>query len=137
LESLVYSVSDKFYKLVSRRELGVEPLLVVDRSPANDLHRFFLVRYLIGEGRGGESKRLLMRNELTGYNYEVRRLYLTQHERLDGQQLVMEPYMYGSSGVTLARITLQDISTCERELAKAVLSEDLVTRLIGLYEFGW
>lgn len=97
METLVYRLSDSFLRLLFTEEHGVEPLLIADRGPGNFPRRIFLVRYIIGEGGGGESKRPIFKDELTRYDYELNLTYPTQRVKLEALQSTLELSMYGSS----------------------------------------
>ena len=137
MEPLDYCLSDGFHRLLFTEEQGVEPLLIADFTPRNSPQRIFLVRYIIGEGGGGESKRPVFKDELTGYDYEVKLTYPTQKVRLDALQYTLELSMYGSSEAQLSKVTAENIATKEQRPIKAVVSETLVAKLVGLYDFGW
>jgi hypothetical protein len=136
MDPLAYSLNDSFHRLLIAGEQGVEPLLIADRNPRDSPQRIFLVRYVIGEG-GGESKRAIFKDELTGYDYEMRLTYPTQKARLDALQSILEPSMYGSSEAQLSRATVENSSTKEQRPIKAIVSETLVAKLVSLYGFGW
>lgn len=101
------------------------------------LQRIFLVRYIIGEGGGGESKRLIFKDELTGYDYELNLTYPTQRVKLDALQSTLELSMYGSSEAQWSKATVENISTKEQRPIKAVVSESVVARLVALYGYAW
>ena len=130
-------MSDGFYRLLFVEEQGVEPLLITDRYPDNSPQRIFLVRYVVAEGGGGEDKRPVFRDELTGYDYEAKLTYPTQRIQLDALQSSLELSMYGSSEAEMAKVDVENSSTKERRRIKALVSETLVSRLIGLYRFAW
>lgn len=132
-----YSLTDSFHRLLFAEEQGVEPLLIADRKPRDSPQRIFLVRYVIGEGGGGESKRAIFKDELTGYDYEMRLTYPTQKAHLDALQAILEPSMYGSPEAQLSRATVENNATGEQRPIKAIVSETLVAKLVGLYGFGW
>ena len=133
----VYSMADGFHRLLFAGEEGVEPLLVADRDPRDSPQRIFLVRYVIGEGGGGESKRLIFKDELTGYDYGMRLMHPTQKAQLEALQSILEPSMYGSCEAQLSRATVENSSTKEQRPIKAIVSETLVAKLVGLYGFAW
>ncbi len=134
---LVYRVSDGFFKLLFVEERGVEPLLAVDQNPDQGPQRIFLVRYVVGEGGGGESKRPVFKDELTGYDYETKLTYPTQRVQLDALQSSLELSMYGSSEAQMLKAQIENSATAERRLVKVIVSEALIARLVGLYQFGW
>jgi hypothetical protein len=137
MERLVYRFSDGFFRLLFKEEQGVEPLLIADRSPGSSPQRIFLVRYIIGEGGGGESKRPIFKDELTGYDYELKLVYPTQRVKLEALQSSLELSMYSSSQAKLSRAISENISTKEQRPIKAVVSESLVARLVALYGYAW
>ena len=128
----VLEVSTKLATLV-HVENETEPLLIVDRAYMPN--RLFLVRYSIGGS--GEFSRPLYKKELTGYDCELGLLYPTQTAHLDRLQDLMESHTYGSSNVVLSRITIRDAYTGEFCTLKAVVSDALIEKLVGLYEFAW
>lgn len=134
---LVYELSERFHLLLFESEHGVEPILVVDQASSGSPRRLFLVRYVIGEGAGGESRRPVFKNELTGYDYEMKLTYPTQKERLKGLQSVMESYMYVPTEAVLSRVIVRNLSTGAERPMKAIISEGLVSRLVDLYEYAW
>ncbi len=133
----VYCVSEGFYRLLFAEERGVEPLVIADRHPDKSPQRIFLVRYVIGEGAGGENQRPIFKDELTGYDYEAKLMYPTQRVRLDALQSSLELSMYGSPEAEMARAQVENASTRKRGPVKAIVSGTLVARLVGLYRFGW
>ncbi len=133
----VYRVSDGFFKLLFVEERGVEPLLVVDQNPEQPPQRIFLVRYVVGEGGGGESRRPVFKDELTGYDYEMKLIYPTQRVQLDALQSSLEPSMYGSSEAEMLKAKIENAATAERRVVKVIVSDALIARLVGLYQFGW
>ncbi len=137
MDSPAYSVTDSFHRLLFAGEQGVEPLLIADYNPRDSPQRIFLVRYVIGEGGGGESKRAIFKDELTGYDYEMRLTYPTQKVHLDALQSILEPSMYGSPEAQLSRAMVENSATKEQRPIKAIVSETLVAKLVGLYRFGW
>jgi len=137
METLVFRLSDSFLRLLFTEEHGVEPLLIADRGPDDYPQRIFLVRYIIGEGGGGESKRPIFKDELTGYDYELRLAYPTQRVQLETLQSALELSMYGSSEAQLLRATVEDLSTKEQRPIRAVVSESLVAKLVALYGYAW
>ena len=118
-------------------ERGVEPLLPADRDPGNSPQRIFLVRYVIVEGAGAESGRAVFKDELTGYDYEMKMLYPTQRVQLESLQSTLEPSMYGSPGAQLSRVMTENVSTKEQRPIKVVVSETLVAKLVALYAYAW
>ncbi len=133
----VWSISDGFYRLLFAEERGVEPLLVADRSPDKSPQRIFLVRYVIGEGGGGESERPIFKDELTGYDYEAQLRYPSLRVQLDRLQSSLELSMYGSSEAEMVKTQIENAISKERRSIKVIVSEALVARLIGLYPFAW
>jgi len=136
MEPLVYELPDTFYNLMLGHEEG-EPILVADRNSSNHPRRLFLVRYLRSELGSGETTRPIFRNELTGYDYEMRLTYPTQREHLDMLQSTMESYMYGSSETQLFSAVVQNMSTRARTSVRVIASERLFSMLVDLYEFAW
>jgi hypothetical protein len=137
MEPLAYYLSDPFHKRLFINEQGVEPLLIADHDPLNSPQRIFLVRYVIGEGGGGESKRAIFKDELTEYDYELKLAYPTQRVQLEALQSILELSMYGSSEMQLSRVTAENMSTKEQRPIKALVSETLVAKLVALYEYAW
>lgn len=137
MEKGVYRLSDSFLRRLFIEENGVEPLLIADRDPDDSPQRVFLVRYVVGEGGGGESKRPIFKDELTGYDYESQVVYPTQRVRLEPLQSTLELSMFAAPEAQLSRTRAENISTKEQRPIKAIVSEILVARLIGLYGFGW
>ena len=78
---LVFELADNFYSALSKSESGVEPILIADRVSSASHGRLFLVRYILGEGAGGESRRPVFKNELTAYDYDMQLAYPTQKGR--------------------------------------------------------
>lgn len=137
MEPSVYRISENFHKRLFVDERGVEPLLIADRDPANSPQRIFLVRYVIVEGAGAEGGRAVFKDELTGYDYEMKMLYHTQKVQLEALQSTLEPSMYGSPESQLSRLMAENASTKEQRPIKVVVSETLVAKLIGLYGYAW
>ncbi len=129
-------VSSRFFRLVRFFELGVHPLLICD-APPSVTRRIFLVRYLIGEGFGGEASRPIFRSELTGYNYQSRRTHPTKETGLGNLQFILEAKSYGAETGTHRRITLVDSSTGDRFTVKAIISQEAVDELSTIYEYGF
>ena len=88
-------------------------------------------------GEGGENKRPIFKNELTGYDYEMKLTYPTQRDGLEGLQSIMESSMYGSTDSVLSRAVAQNMSSESEKIVKVIVSEALVARLVGLYNFAW
>jgi hypothetical protein len=137
MEPLVYRISENFHKRLFVDERGVEPLLITDRDLANSPQRIFLVRYVIVEGAGAEGSRAVFKDELTGYDYEMKMLYPTQMAQLEALQSTLEPSMYGSPESQLLRVMAENMSTKEQRPIKVVVSETLVAKLVGLYAYAW
>jgi len=137
MEPLVYRVTGNFHERLFVDERGVEPLLIADRDPANSPQRIFMVRYVIVEGAGAEGSRAVFKDELTGYDYEMKMLYPTQKVQLEALQSTLEPSMYGSPESQLSRVMAENTSTKEQRPIKAVVSETLVAKLVGLYGYAW
>ena len=132
---LIYFISKNFHKRLFADEQGVEPLLIADRDPANSPRRIFLVRYVIVEGAGAESSRAVFKDELTGYDYEMKMLYPTQKVHLEALQSTLEPLMYSSPQSQLLRVMAENTSTKEKRPIKAIVSEPLIAELVSLYRF--
>lgn len=137
MEPEVFHLSDPFHRLLFTDERGVEPLLIADHEPGKRPQRIFLVRYIVGEGGAGESKRPIFKDELTGYDCETQETYHTQKIRLEALQSTLESSMYGSSDAQLSKVIVENISTGEQRPIKALVSESLVEKLVALYGFGW
>jgi hypothetical protein len=132
-----YEMLDRLFSTIFRSEEGVEPLLVADQVPSKSPRRLLLVRYLVAEGAGGEGGRPIFKNELTGYDYEMKLTYPTQTENLDRLQTVMEASMYASSAAFLTRALIRNLSTGQERYMKAVISEKLVSEIAVLYCYAW
>ena len=137
MESQTYEVSNRFHILLFQQEQGVEPILIADQEPVGEPHRLFLVRYVLGEGGGGESKRPVFKNELTGYDYEMKLTYPTQREGLEKLQSTVESFMYAPTEATLSRAPVRNQSAAAERPIKVIISKELVARLIDLYEYAW
>ncbi len=133
LSQEVLEVSSKLHSMFYSKNEDTEPLIIVDQ--ASMPRRLFLVRYYVGGA--GEFSRPLYRKELTGYDCEIGLLYPTQTTRLDTLQDLIESQTYGSSETILSRIIIRDASTGENLTLKAVISNALVEKLVGLYQFAW
>jgi hypothetical protein len=129
-------VSETFYRLLSENGHGVEPILVVDRLPENSPERAFLVRYVIGEGGGGEAARPLFKDELTGYDYGSKVTFPTQTVQLNALHVTLEPMMYGSPYSELRNLFVENASTKDRKHVKVIVSEQLTAGLVNLYQFA-
>ena len=136
MEASVYELSNQFHTFLFRAERGVEPIMVTDQTPVKGPRRLFLVRYVLGEG-GGESKRPIFENELTGYDYELKMTYPTQKDHLDRLQPLMEAFMYASTQAMLSKGLIRNQSTAEERPIKVIISEELVAELVDLYEYAW
>lgn len=137
MEIFVYALADAFFRLLFAEANGSEPILIVDRAASNDPQRIFLVQYTISGAGSGESSRPILKDELTGYEYGSRTIYPTQRVGLEALQATIEPSMYGSSRVQLVKANAENVLTREKRPIKAIVSETLVERLIGLYRFAW
>jgi hypothetical protein len=137
MEPSVYRISEVFHKRMFVDELGAEPLLIADRDPANFPQRIFLVRYVILEGAGAEGSRPVFKDELTGYDYEMKMLYPTQKVQLEALQSTLEPSLYASPDSQLSRFLAENMSTREQRPIKVVVSETSVAKLVGLYGYAW
>ena len=112
MKTLAYELSQLFFSITFQPEEDVEPLLVADHTSSGSPHRLFLVRYVVGEGTGGEGGRPIFKNELTGYDYEQQIAYPTQKKtQLDRLQSLLESFVYGSIRTRLSHveIEIQDI----------------------------
>jgi uncharacterized protein YoaH (UPF0181 family) len=92
---------------------------------------------LVAEGAGGEGGRPIFKNELTGYDYEMKLTYSTQTENLDRLQTVMEAGMYASSAAFLTRALIRNLSTGQERYMKAIISGKLVSEIAVLYRYAW
>jgi hypothetical protein len=137
MEPPIIELSQQFYLVIFNSEQGAEPILVTDHAPSDPLQRLFLVRYTIGLGAGGESGRPIFKSELTGYDHEMKLTYPTQRERLEDLQSIMESFMYASTETILSRIKVRNLSTGNERQMKAIISEELFLRLVGLYGYAW
>jgi len=137
MEPQTYEVSDRFHTFLFEQEQGVEPILIADQEPVGEPHRLFLVRYVLGEGGGGESKRPIFKNELTGYDYEMKLTYSTQRDHLEKLQSVMESFMYAPTEATLSKAPVRNQSVAAERPIKVIISKELVAKLIDLYEYAW
>jgi hypothetical protein len=131
-----YELSDIFHKIMFSRDEG-EPILISDRVPSDHPRRIFLVKYAASEGGSVENRRPIFRNELTGYDYDMRLTYPTQRKNLDRLQFIMESYMYGSTEAQLLRVVAENMSKRAQTSIRAIVSEALVSKLAELYEFAW
>jgi hypothetical protein len=132
-----YVVSDRFYRRVFYSEQGVEPVLVADAKPENDPKVLFLVRYFIGEGAGGEIRRPIFKNELSGYDYVSALDYPAQDTRLENLQFLIESHMYGAVAGTLVTSPIQSKTTGQIRQVKVIISAELVEELMRTYDFAW
>lgn len=135
LETKSLLVSDEFFGRVFHNEQGVESLVVMDYPAWRRLQRLFLVKYILGGS--GENARPILKNELTGYDFETLFMYPTQIDQLENLQSVLESTMYGQDSSELSTVMLQSRSTGAQEVAKTVISENLVSKLIALYHYAW
>ena len=125
-----YVISDSFYSLIARN--GSNPVLIVDDP--NSPSRVFLVKYVVGAV--GENARLIFKNELTGYDFEQQMIYPTQTMHLDKLQNLLESAIYGSDPTRMARFEIEN-SMNQRVATKVIVSKDLVSAIIDLYQFAW
>lgn len=135
MEHLRYEVSGKFHAILVQSEHGVEPILIADVNLTPS--RIFLVRYFLGEGGSGENSRPIFRNELTGYDYELRITYPTQKDHLEALQSMMEAFMYAPQQAVLSKALVKNQSTGSEMPIKMMISKELVKRLIEVYEYAW
>ncbi len=136
MNSPFYSLSSAFYKLIFTDDGGVEQLLVADREPGNLPQRMFLVRYVIGEGGGGETRRPVFKDELVGYDCESKLTYQREKLDLDSLQSILESSMYGSPEAKLSRVIIENQFTKEKRPVKVIVSESLVAKLGNLSGIG-
>lgn len=135
MEPLVYQLSGRFHSLLFQEEQGVEPIVIANQP--GEPRRLFLVRYVLGEGGGGESKRPIFKNELTGYDYEMKLTYPTQMDRLERLQSTMESFMYAPTEAMLSKAVVRSQSDPAERPIKVIISEELVAKLIELYQYAW
>ena len=88
-----------------------------------------------GIGAVGENARLIFKDELTGYDYEQQITYPTQKEQLDYLQSLLESFAYGSFQ-TLSNVEIRN-SRNQKVTIRVITSNDLVSSIIGLYQFAW
>ena len=136
METSIYELSNQFHTFLFLEEQGVEPIMITDQTPVKGPLRLFLVRYVLGGG-GGESKRPIFKNELTGYDYEMKMIYPTQKDHLERLQPLMEAFMYASTQAMLSKGLIRNQSTAEERPIKVIVSEELVAELVDLYEYAW
>ena len=129
MEPQKYTVSDSFYSLLVNADSN--PILIVDDF--NAPRRMFLTKYVIGSS--GENARLIFKHELTGYDYEQQITYTTQKAQLDHLQDLVENFAFRS---------LQNVSNVEvgnskngKVTVRVITSSDLVSAIIGMYQFAW
>lgn len=113
----------------------MEPIVIANQP--GEPRRLFLVRYVLGEGGGGESKRPIFKNELTGYDYEMKLTYPTQMDRLERLQSTMESFMYAPTEAMLSKAVVRSQSDPAERPIKVIISEELVAKLIELYQYAW
>jgi len=130
LDRQKYVLSDSFYSLLANDDS--KSVLIVDdlTSP----RRVFLVKYLLGAV--GENTRLILRNELTGYDYEQQVIYPTQKAELDQLQSLFESFVYGSLQGRLSHVDIEN-SGDQKLTVKVIMSNELVSAIIDLYQFAW
>ena len=63
--------------------------------------------------------------------------YSTQEKHLEELQSIIELYMYAPTEAMLSRIVVRNLSTRAERPVKAIISEELVSRLVNLYEYAW
>jgi hypothetical protein len=97
----------------------------------------FLVRYVVGEGGGGESRRPVFKNELTGYDCELKITYPTQKDHLEGLQSTMEGFMYAPLEATLSKASVRHQTLVSERSIKMIISEELVARRGEVYDYAW
>jgi len=93
-----------------------------------------LVKYVVGAV--GENARLIFKNELTGYDFEQQMTYPTQKMHLDKLQNVLESAIYGSDPTRMARFEIEN-SMNQRVTTKVIVSKELVSAIVDLYQFAW
>jgi hypothetical protein len=132
-----YVVSERFLRRVFYSEQGVEPIIVSDGLPEADPKVMFLVRYIIGEGAGGEIRRPIFRSELAGYDYGARLDYPIQDRGLENLQFLMEPYIYGTATGDRHVVIIQSPAPNSSRSVKVIVSRQLVEELMRLYDYAW
>jgi hypothetical protein len=132
LERLRYAVSDSFYAQLFNQDS--EPLLIVDGETDGVPEKMFVVRYILGSA--GENSRPIFRNELTGYDYEQQIIYPKQNVELDRLQSTIEALAYGSPKSQLARVKIEN-SKGETATVKVIISNELVSKIINVYQYAW
>ena len=137
MQTSIYELSNQFHTFLFREEQGVEPIMITDQTPVKGPLQLFLVRYVLGEGGGGESKRPIFKSELTGYDYELKMTYPTQKDHLERLQPLMEAFMYASTQALLSKGLIRSQSIAEERPIKVIISEELVAELVDLYEYAW
>ena len=125
-----YVVSDLFYSLLANDDS--KPVLIVD--DVSSPRRVFLVKYVLGAV--GENARLIFRNEPTGYDYEQQVIYPTQRAQLDQLQGLLESAAYGSHQTRLSHVEIENSSN-QKVTIKVIISNELVSAIIDLYQFAW
>jgi hypothetical protein len=133
----VCELSERFYSKLFQLEDRLEPILIADQDSSGSPRRLFVVRYVIVESAGEENARPIFKDELTGYDYEMKLTYPTQKRHLEELQSIMESRMYAPSEAALSKIVARNLSTGQERPVKAVISDGLVSKLLDLYEYAW
>jgi len=110
-----------------------ESILIGDELSSSP-RRLFVVKYVLGAA--GENSRLIFKNELTGYDFEQQIVYPTQKTQLDQLQCALERFAYGSPETRLSRVEIEN-SKGQRATVKLIISHELVSEIIGMYQFAW
>jgi hypothetical protein len=129
LERLRYVVLDSFYSLPMDHDS--EPIIIVDGDSHSSPRRLFVVKYVLASA--DENSRLIFKNQPTGYDYEQQIIYPIQKSQLDHLQSVMETFAYGSAN-KLARV---ENPKGEFATGRVIISNELVSEIIGTYHFAW
>lgn len=127
-----YIVSDSFYFLLMDQDS--ESVLIEDDELGRSPRRLFVVKYVLGAV--GENSRLIFKNELTGYDFEQQIVYPTQKAQLDQLQTALERFAYGSPETRMSRVEIEN-SKGQRATVKLIISHELVSELMGMYQFAW
>jgi len=132
LEQLSYTVSDLFYAQLFNQDS--EPLLIVDGEADGVPEKIFVVRYILGSA--GENSRPIFRDELTGYDYEQQIIYPKQNVDVERLQSTIEALAYGSPKSRVARVKIGN-SKGEKATVKVIISNELVSKIINVYQYAW
>jgi len=110
-----------------------ESILIGDELSSSP-RRLFVVKYVLGAA--GENSRLIFKNELTGYDFEQQIVYPTQKEKLDHLQNALASFVHGSPKTRLSRVEVEN-SKGQQVTVKLIISHELVSEIIGMYQFAW